>query len=423
MRGLSRIVFGVALLLPARASAQNASCAFDGASATVTITANSQEDITVEAIATGEIRLDGVNCAGATVTTTDAIQINGGASTQDVQLRGAFAPGKTPEADGASEIEIAVAGGGATDSDSVGVFLTDANRLITLRGDGIDVGNDLDVDITTTTTEMLEVIVAGQGDYTIDARPYTGTARPFVLSGDGNDTLYGSSGEDFLVGGGGNDRLYGRGGNDSLQPGDGNDIAHGGPGDDVLLAEIFVDGDDLLDGGEGVDTVKYAYRQFSVTVTLGNNLADDGTPGVEHDLVDVSVENAMGGELGDVLIGDDRPNVLSGSAGDDELYGGGGNDRLNGGPGDDVLVGDAGHDRLYGNGDNDSLDGGAGPDDLWGGPGNDTLSGGAGVDEYHGEGSDDVFFNNDGVAEMVDCGNGIDDPEPDPLDTYLSCEN
>lgn len=423
MRLVTQAVLAVTVLVPGIAHAQVATCVFDSATATVTVTANIEVNLTVAAIATGEIRLNGVNCGAATVTTTDTILINGNASSNDIFLQGTFAPGKTLEADGASEIEIAIAGGGAADGDWVRVPLTDAGGLITLRGAGIDIGNDLDVDITTTDTENLEVIVQGGGDYTIDARPYTGTAKPFVISGDGNDVLYGSSGDDSLLGHGGADRLYGRGGNDFLQPGDGNDIAHGGPGDDILVAEQSADGDDLLDGGEGVDTVKYWYRQRSVTVTLGNNLADDGETGAEHDLVDASVENAVGGEVGDILVGDDRSNVLSGLGGNDELYGGGGNDRLNGGPGDDILVGDAGHDRLYGNGDNDSLEGGGGPDDLFGGPGNDTLTGGAGVDEYHGDTGNDFFFNNDGIAETVDCGIGIDDPEPDPLDTYLSCEN
>src|SRR5262249_50107729 len=56
-----------------------------------------------------------LNCAGATTTNTDRINVFAqakGASDGVVldQLRGAFAPGATPEADGNSEIELAISG-------------------------------------------------------------------------------------------------------------------------------------------------------------------------------------------------------------------------------------------------------------------------------------------------------------------------
>jgi hypothetical protein len=27
------------------------------------------------------------------------------------------------------------------------------------------------------------------------------------------------------------------------------------------------------------------------------------------------------------------------------------------------------------------------------------------------------------ATDTIDCGDGIDDPEPDPLDTFIGCEN
>lgn len=82
-----------------------------------------------------------------------------------------------------------------------------------------------------------------------------------------------------------------------------------------------------------------------------------------------------------MLIGDDRPNFLSGGSGNDTLIGNGGDDtlhgthssyghtdalcwrlrdvdRLEGGAGDDVLFGDAAADHLDGGADGDILDGG-----------------------------------------------------------------
>lgn len=68
--------------LAASAAAQSApTCAYDGATATVTVTADGQV-ARVQAIASsGEIRLNGIACGGATVTNTDFILIAGGGST------------------------------------------------------------------------------------------------------------------------------------------------------------------------------------------------------------------------------------------------------------------------------------------------------------------------------------------------------
>jgi hypothetical protein len=87
-------------------------CAFDAA--TVTITVNGQIARVQAHRPSGEIRLNGVACGAATLATTDLIQVNGGALADTVTLTGTFTPGLTAEADGASEIEIAVALGGGS---------------------------------------------------------------------------------------------------------------------------------------------------------------------------------------------------------------------------------------------------------------------------------------------------------------------
>ncbi|MEZ6109559.1 MAG: calcium-binding protein [Pirellulaceae bacterium] len=78
-----------------------------------------------------------------------------------------------------------------------------------------------------------------------------------------------------------------------------------------------------------------------------------------------------------------------GGAGDDTIFGGGGNgDRLEGGDGDDTIYGSddgadvilagAGWDIVFGRAGNDSIDGGSGDDILHGESGDDTIEGGAG---------------------------------------------
>jgi Ca2+-binding RTX toxin-like protein len=64
---------------------------------------------------------------------------------------------------------------------------------------------------------------------------------------------------------------------------------------------------------------------------------------------------------------------LTGTVGNDQIYGRGGHDLIKGNAGDDGLWGDEGDDTVYGENGNDSLYGGEGFDSLYGGDGNDYL--------------------------------------------------
>ncbi len=93
-----------------------------------------------------------------------------------------------------------------------------------------------------------------------------------------------------------------------------------------------------------------------------------------------------------VQIIDPRQGIVTGSAGNDELFGNDAvADELRGQDGDDVLQGLRGDDRLYGGNGNDRLEGGRGEDLLVGGNGNDILDGGAGADDLYGGRGDDLF--------------------------------
>jgi Ca2+-binding RTX toxin-like protein len=123
------------------------------------------------------------------------------------------------------------------------------------------------------------------------------TQADYLTAGPASVTLRGDAGDDRLVGGPAADTLDG---------GDGNDVLDGGDGPDVIY------------GAGGTDTVDYSTREAAVTVTTAGGI-DDGQAG-EHDNVDSSVENVVGGAGNDRLRGARNvPNRLQGGAGDDAL--------------------------------------------------------------------------------------------------------
>ncbi|MGO1078072.1 beta strand repeat-containing protein, partial [Inquilinus sp. CA228] len=198
----------------------------------------------------------------------------------------------------------------------------------------------------------------------------TGSADNNSLEGYGGaDTLNGDAGNDELGGGDGDDALNGGAGIDRLFGDAGDDILNGGDGNDYLFGDA---GDDILNGGEGLDTVTYAFSSAAVIVTIGGvGLGGEA----QGDVVGTDVESIEGSNgFNDILTGSAGDNGLFGFAGNDLLVGLAGADSLNGGSGDDVLQGGAGADTLSGSGGDDVIQGGAGADTLSGGAGIDTLN-------------------------------------------------
>lgn len=120
---------------------------------------------------------------------------------------------------------------------------------------------------------------------------------------------------------------------------------------------------------------------FALLGVLGSGGGDDDTaPAPEGD--------------GIVRAGSSDDETLSGTAGDDLIFAGFGvaPDILNGGAGEDFLFGEGGNDTLAGNADSDLLAGGAGNDNLQGGPGDDVLLGGANRDQLFGGLGDDLLI-------------------------------
>ena len=110
----------------------------------------------------------------------------------------------------------------------------------------------------------------------------------------------------------------------------------GGEGDDTLLSSP---GAVFFDGGSGSDTADYSGSKEGVTVDLANGRGESGD--AKGDTYQ-SVENVVGTDQDDVLIGNDQNNRLEGGAGDDVFIPGDGpgqSDQIFGGEGFDTIDG------------------------------------------------------------------------------------
>jgi len=142
-----------------------------------------------------------------------------------------------------------------------------------------------------------------------------------------------------------------------------------------------------------------------------------------HAVVGSSADDALtGGPRDDLEIGERGDDHLGGGAGNDTLEGDRGDDMLLGGPGDDDARGGRGHDEIRGGAGDDVLLGGPAGDELWGGTGDDELFDDEGRDALHGGAGNDRFSAKDGNADLIDCGEGVDQVVADPFDRTVGCE-
>jgi Ca2+-binding RTX toxin-like protein len=187
-----------------------------------------------------------------------------------------------------------------------------------------------------------DTVVMSKGDGTNAVRVPTS-----VSGGNGNDQLKGGLNNDTLGGGNGNDLLVGNDGNDSLVGGLGSDNLIGGNGDDFMVGDTSSSdtlgfGADNFEGDAGVDTADYSTRTDNLSITMDDDLPNDGgNGGAEGDNIHSDVENVFGGSGNDSIVGNASANFLAGGPGNDSLRGGTGLDKLVGGDGLDTLKGGA----------------------------------------------------------------------------------
>ena len=190
-------------------------------------------------------------------------------------------------------------------------------------------------------------LVSGRPDlgaFEIQSEAITGTdeADEMVEGTAAAERIMGLRGDDLVVAGTG-DTAYGGAGNDTLFSAGGSSF--GNSGSDTVIGSGLAD---VIFGGTGVDTARYANSASAIAL----DLASGGTAGnATGDLYD-SVENVFGSAQGDTITGDGNANTLDGFSGTDTLNGAGGDDVLIGGLDADSLIGGTGSDTASYEGSN-----------------------------------------------------------------------
>lgn len=223
---------------------------------------------------------------------------------------------------------------------------------------------------------------AGHGNDTLaDVEDVLGTEEADTITGDASDNTFIGEKDPFYFGSADEDEW---------------DTLRGGEGDDHLNAIGFVSGDEdndtlvayppslwqntalELDGGPGVDTVAPPHNPY---FRQDDNTAPDmkidlaaGRYDFVHDHEErgppteiTGSENVIGGNLDELIVGDDGPNVLDGGlhySSHNEVKLQPSNDTIRGGDGEDTILGRNADDFLYGGGGLDDVNGGDGSDEC-----------------------------------------------------------
>ncbi|MCE9639241.1 MAG: tandem-95 repeat protein [Betaproteobacteria bacterium] len=262
-------------------------------------------------------------------------------------------------------------------------------------------------------------LIAGDGEL-VDAA-YHGD--DYLDGEEGNDVLQGFDGKDTLLGSAGDDQLEGGAGDDDLEGGTDTDILLGGLGDDAYTFAVG-DGNDTVEEEGGTDRIRFGDGISSASVIAFESEESPDYLFLKYSDSDtIAMKNGVSGAIEFVEYSDGAietwtdflahalyaPRNLTGTAGDDIMFGGAGADVISGGDGDDRIEAGSGDNHLIGDAGDDQLVGGAGDDLIDGGAGFDTLFGRAGNDTYVFNGGDGHDIIDDAAGfNTVQFGAGID---------------
>lgn len=248
-------------------------------------------------------------------------------------------------------------------------------RNTTLGEDGLAVPADIfsAPDYTFYVDEALQLQMTGLADPEHE-NPILEEISPLVQRGSNffqfngleHIVIQGTNQNDHIVSGGGDDTVWGRDGNDRIEAGYGVDSINGGAGDDIIT--------------------------------------DSGT--------DIGAISVLKGESGnDVIVDGTGMSLIFGGYGKDYLVSGFDDGEIRGGGGDDFMFGGDGMGMLFGNEGNDWVEGGGGFDYIAGDNGDiffnstvighDVINGGSGDTDYDADSGDDIMFAGEGIQKNI----------------------
>lgn len=341
---------------------------------------------------------------------------------------------------------------GDGDALQIGLTATDSGGLSASVEFSVSIAQPGDI-LGTNNSDFIEGTAGDDRIFALDDNDFLAgdDGNDFLAGGAGNDYLEGDTGDDVLEGGPGDDYLDGGEGNDILRSGSGNDQLFGGEGDDLLeggtgnteyqyeMERHQAIGHDVIHDTGGVDVIdisvfgspnlgfsveqidndlKLTFSPIDSIIVSDWFLSDDnkieeivynnGDLGGEYDFTPQDIDDllAAGGDFINQVLGTEGDDMLLGSADVDHISGAGGNDQLYGYEGDDFLDGGAGDDFIYGGAGNDRIFSSDGTDFVDGGAGDDIIAGEENDTHYYygvkgnGEGGDDVIFDIDGTDSL-----------------------
>ena len=242
---------------------------------------------------------------------------------------------------------------------------TDAADLIQVNQNGADIEVELNALTTPFDANLVNRIrIEGLGE--ADAINVNVNRPTTILGGAGNDNILGSDGgSDDVFGNTGADTFSGRGGDDTFtwNPGDGNDVINGDAGNDTHVFNGS-NGDEIMAATPNGTRVTFTRNLGNIVMDIGgfenlvvNALGGNDTVSGAVGLAPLIAMTFNGGDGNDILNGGDGVDTFNAGAGDDFVDGNRGNDIAFLGAGDDTFQWDPGDGS-------DSFDGEAGFDTM-----------------------------------------------------------
>jgi parallel beta-helix repeat protein len=215
-----------------------------------------------------------------------------------------------------------------------------------------------------------------------------------IDGGEGEDAIWGGSGNDTIVDLLGANEIHAGRGNDSVTVGDGDNRIWTDGGHDAVTAG---DGDNEIRAGRG-----------SNVITAGDGANRIWTDGGVDLIAAGNGDNEIhaGGVADTIVVGHGANRIWTGR-GDDTITTGDGDNEIHAGHGNDVIVTGNGNDRIWSDGGDDTIDASGGDDFIDAGAGNDSVRAGAGNDRVEGGAGDDILLGGDG-DDQLDGGQGRD---------------